>query len=185
MKGLRMFSAIFLSLLLAACTTAIRKDLIQRGIRDLPVSKLEQNPGSYQGSLFVLGGIIVNTRASQEGSIIEAVYAPVNSGGYLKEIPKDTSRFMALYPKSKGFLDPAIYKANRAVTLAGTFEGLRNGKIDEMPYTYPFFHIEDLRLWEEQIYAPTPWNDPWTPYPYWRYPYGRYPFWGWGSPWCR
>lgn len=92
---------------------------------------------------------------------------------------------MALYPRSKGFLDPAIYRANRAITLAGTFAGLRNGKIDDMTYTYPFFHVEDLHLWEEQMYGPSYCNEPWGSYPYWRHPYGRYPYWGWGSPWWR
>lgn len=175
-KSLRAFSVIFFCLFLAACTTTIRKDLIQRGTRDLPVSRLEQNPDSYRGSLFVLGGIIVNTKVSEEGSIIEAVYVPVDSSGYLNEVPKSTTRFMALYPKSKGFLDPAIYKANRSVTLAGAFAGLRKGKIDEMVYTYPFFHIEDLHLWEERIYGPIYRNDPTGPYPCWHYPYGRYPY---------
>lgn len=183
MKTARTFSAIFLCLLLlASCATAIRKDLIEQGVRDLPISKLEQSPDSYQGRLFILGGIIVNTRLSQEGSIIEAIYVPVDSWGYLKEMPKTTVRFMALYPKSKGYLDPAIYRANRTITLAGTFTGLRSGKIDEMAYTYPFFRIDDLHLWEERVYAPA-YYDPWGPYPYWRYPYGRYPYWGWGSPW--
>jgi outer membrane lipoprotein len=177
---------VLISLLVVSCATAIRRDLIQQGIRDLPIAQLEQKPDSYTGRLFVLGGIIVSTRLTQEGSVIEAVYVPVDSSGYLLEMPKTTIRFKALYPRSRGYLDPAIYRANRTITLAGTFTGLLSGKIDEMEYTYHLFRIEDLHLWQERehvaAYNPDLWG-PWGPYPYWRYPYARYPYGGFGSRW--
>lgn len=172
---------VFLCLFLISCASPIPRDLIKQGVRDLPLKGLGQRPDSFKGKLFVLGGVIVNTRLTQEGSIIEAIYVPVDSRGYLKEIPKTTTRFLAFCPRSKGYLDPAIYRANRTVTLAGTFTGLQDGKIDEMPYIYPLFSINELHLWEERVYTPAYWSDPWGPYPHWRYPYGRYPY--WGSPW--
>ncbi len=158
---------------LASCAPVLRHDLMEGGIRDFSMPDVVSNPGNYEGKLFILGGIIISTKATAEGSLIEALYVPVNSRGYLKDLGALQNRFLALFPKESGFLDPFVFKRNREITCAGEFRGLREGEIDEMKYTYPFFVVRQLYLWaERQEYY---WPYYYEPYPYWwDYPYRWY-----------
>ena len=162
--------SIFLLVAVSSCAPVLKQDTMDAGLREFSLSDMGKNPGIYEGKLFILGGIIVGTRVTQDGSLIEAVYVPVDSRGHLKNIGTTQNRFLALFPKESGFLDPIIFRQNREITFAGEFEGLRQGNIDEMEYTYPFFIIKELYLWAEK-----------TEYYYWRYYYSPYSSW-WGYP---
>jgi outer membrane lipoprotein len=169
--------AILVSFLSLSCTPVLRKDIMDVAIRDLPMADLKKTPELYVGKLFVLGGIIVNTKATAEGSLIEAVYVPVDSRGYLQSIGITHARFLALFPKESGFLDPVIFRPDREITFAGEFGGMRDGKIEEMEYSYPFFKIKEIYLWEEKRVYYYPYY--YEPYPYWGW---DYPYW-WDRPW--
>jgi outer membrane lipoprotein len=162
-------------LLLTACYPVLNRELMREGSRDVPFDLLRESSDAYKGRLFILGGIIVNTRFTETGSQIEALYVPVDSSGYLKERTHAQGRFLALYPRSRGLLDPLVYRKGREITLAGSFLESRKGKIDEMDYTYPVFEIRQIYLWEEERYGA---------YPPYYYPYYNYPFLydPWGRP---
>ncbi len=164
------------SMVLFACAPVLNRDLMDQGLRDVPLSSVRQTPDAYKGKLFILGGIIVDTKLTEKGTQIEALYAPVDKLGYLKELKHLEGRFLAIYPRDRGFLDPLIYKKGRQITLAGELLETRKAKLDEVEYTYPVFEVKQIYLWEEQrdyYYAP-------YYYPY--YPY--YPY-GWYDPWWR
>lgn len=156
--------SILLSLFIFSCAPVLRKDIMDAAIRDFSFPEIKQNPEMYKGKLIVLGGIIINTNVTAEGSLIESLYAPVNSRGYLRGVGTTHIRFLALFPKESGFLDPMIFKRGREITLAGEFIGIREGKIDDMEYGYPFFLIKELYLWEESKIYYVPYYEP---YPYW------------------
>jgi len=101
------------------------------------------------GNHFVFGGIIVNTTHVERGSLIEALYVPVNSWGYLKSVEDTGDRYLAIYPKKYGFLDPMIFRKGMEITIAGEFIALETGKINEMDYIFPVFQIEEVNLWRE------------------------------------
>jgi outer membrane lipoprotein len=177
------FTVLFavLSFSLLSCAPVIREDLMKSSIRTFSMTDLQKDPEPYEGKLFVFGGIIVNTKVTSDGSLIEALYVPVDSRGYLKDLGTNQVRFLALYPKENGILDPVIYQRERQITLAAGFLGTREGKIDTMEYKFPFFSIKEIYLWAKQkdYYYP--------PYYYGPYPYfWNYPYWGWGyggPPW--
>lgn len=166
--------------MLSSCASVLRKDLMEEGIYDFNLSEVKQNPVSYEGRLFILGGIIVRTTVTKEGSLIEAIYAPVNSQGYLRGITATDGRFLAIF-KGKELLDPLIFSEKREITLAGRFIELRKGTIDEREYSYPFFEIEQVHLWKETResnyydYRYYPYYYP--PPPYFRYRQHYYPWW--------
>ncbi|MGB9716104.1 MAG: Slp family lipoprotein [Thermodesulfovibrionales bacterium] len=179
------FFVIIISVL--ACAPVFRYEIMQKGIRDVSISEIRNKPNIYRGKLFILGGMIVNTKFVQEGSQIEALYIPVDSRGYLKNI-EPGERFLAILPKDRGTLDPLIYRKEREVTIAGKFIELRSGKIDETEYVYPVFEIIDIYLWRERrdyyypYYRPYWWEYPYPYYwwdPWWRPwgPYWRHPYW--------
>lgn len=163
-------------MMLFSCAPVLRQDLMNRGTFDIRLSEIRENPDLYRGKLLIFGGIIVNTTVTKRGSLIEAIYVPVDSRGYLKGVRVSNGRFLAIYPRDNGLLDPLLFHQKREITLAGEFIETHTGKIDEMEYTYPFFEIKELYLWEEKedyyyISPPYPlwyyrhlWYDPW-----WRY----------------
>ena len=158
---------VLLSFLLYSCAAVLSKDMLIQGTIGEDLSDLKNDPASNKGRLFIFGGIIVKTSATRDGSLIEAIFVPVNSRGYLKGHRESNGRFLALY-KSNELLDPLIYKENREITLAGEFIEMRKGQIEEMEYSYPFFEIKEIYLWEEikerdyyYYYFPPPYYPPW------------------------
>ncbi len=163
---------------LSACSPVLSRQLMREGSRNVSFDRLRDAPDDYKGKMFILGGIIVNTRVTEQGALIEALYVPVDSYGYLKEGARLQGRFLAAYPGTKELLDPVIYKKGREVTLAGVFVDIRKGRIDEMDYSYPVFEIRQIYLWKEpRYYYYPPYYYPYYPY-YYPYPF-LYDRWGW------
>lgn len=177
-----MLVIVLLSVTVLSCAPVLRKDYMDTGIRDIPLSEIKENPGIYKGKIFILGGIIVSARVTEEGSLVEAIYLHADSRGYLDR--GSNGRYIALYPRESGILDPQIYRKGRRITLAAEFVSTREGKIDDANYVYPFFLIKDLYLWDERTYNypsyyPYYYDPYWwgATYPYW-WPYWRpYPYW--------
>jgi outer membrane lipoprotein len=156
--------------LVTSCVAPVlSKSYLQEGERTVSFVQLRESAEQYKGKLFVLGGVIVRTRLIKAGSQIEAMHVPVDGSGYFEESGRSEGRFLAVLPKDGSMLDPAVFRRGRRVTLAGEFIGTRNGRIDEMEYTYPEFRIRQIYLWpkERYYYAPPYYYDPWFyPYPY-------------------
>ena len=172
MKRFLWFAAVMV-LALAGCSPVLNRDLMNTGAREFQLSHLVETPEVFKDHLFILGGVIVDTKLTEKGSQIEALFIPVNASGYLRDYQRHQGRFLAVYSRSKGILDPLIYKKGREITLAGDFIEVRKGKIDEMEYFYPVFEIRQIHLHEE-----------YRDYPYYGWPYSypySYPYY-YGSP---
>ena len=168
--------------LLLSCAPVLNKSLMSQGIYAASLSEIRESAPSRRGQLYILGGVIVKTTVTKEGSVIEAIFVPVTNRGYLKSYQATTGRFLALY-RGRDILDPMIYSEKREITLAGEFVEMRRGTIGETEYTYPLFEIKGIYLWDEiktrdYYYYPYPppyyypWHyrhrvyDPWWPYYY-------------------
>ena len=163
-------------LVLTACAPVLDRGLMERGAREFQLFHLVETPEVFKDHLFILGGVIVETKLTEMGSQIEALFIPVNASGYLKDTSQYQGRFLAVYSRSKGILDPLVFKKGREITLAGDFMGVRKGKIDQMEYAYPVFEIRQIYLHEEYQNYPYAW--PYYPYyyPYYSPYYYRSPF---------
>ena len=185
----KMFFIISVMLILSSCAPVLRQDIMDTGIKEFSLSDVRSNPDLYKGKLFILGGSIVNTKLTQEGSQVEALYIPVDSRGYLKDVEPLSSdgRFLAILNKKWGTLDPLIYRKGREITFAGEFIETRSGKIDEAEYIYPVFEIVQIYLWKERRDYYPGYYYPGYYYPYsYPYPYGWYdPWWRPWGPWWR
>jgi outer membrane lipoprotein len=91
---------------LFSCAPVIRKDIMDAAIRDISFSEIKKNPVLYKEKLFVLGGIIINTRVTSEGSLLEALYSPVDSRGFLKGSAKYILDFLLSFREKAGYLIP-------------------------------------------------------------------------------
>lgn len=172
---------LILALSIAGCTPVLDRDIMNQGTRELPFRRLRESPDAYKGKLFILGGLIVETRFTEKGSQIEALALSVDFLGYPEEGSRAPGRFIAVYPREKGLLDPMIYKKGSEVTLAGEFVESRKGRIDEMEYVYPVFEVRQIYLWDERAtyYGPAytyPYYEPvyYYPQPFLYDPWGRH-----------
>jgi outer membrane lipoprotein len=169
---MRRLPALLLLSLLVSCSYAVQKDLIEEGTRNPDLNALIQNPDLYRDKLFIVGGVIARTTLSPAGSEVEALYAPVDSRGYPEPVTTSARRYLAVYPKDKGVLDPLLYKRDRNITIAGVFTGTTKGTVGKMEYVFPVFTIVRISLEREVRYVDV--------YPHY-YPYPGY--WeGWGPP---
>jgi outer membrane lipoprotein len=177
----RALTILSVALILTACAPVLNRELMREGTRDVSMDRLRDAPDDYKGKLFILGGVIVNSRFIETGTQIEALYVPVDSSGNLKEGAQEGGRFLAISPKSRGLLDPVVYRRGREITLAGEFLKVRKGKIDDMEYVYPVFEIKQIYLWTEPRYYYVPYYYPYYyNYPFMYDPWGRpypYPYW--------
>jgi outer membrane lipoprotein len=180
---MKRMAVLAVSLFLAACAPVLDRELIEQGERNVSLNELRRNPGAHKGKLYILGGVIVETRFVQNGSRVEVLSYPVDSRGSLEYRERSEGRFWAILPEDKGLLDPVVYEKGRRVTLAGVFLDTRTGKIDDREYAYPVFEIRQIHLWDESEYITYPYYPYYSPHPYWSYPYRYYPYWGpWGPP---
>lgn len=91
----------------------------------------------------------------EKEAILEVLQGELDWYGEPSRRAYSGDRFIA---RAEGFLDPAIYGKDRAVTVAGTFEGTTVKSIGESAYTYPVVRAHQVYLWR--------------PYP----GYGYYPY---------
>ncbi|MCX8034448.1 MAG: Slp family lipoprotein [Thermodesulfovibrio sp.] len=136
-------------------------------LRDVPFTIVKKNPDKYYDVSLLWGGRITSCMNTEEGTVFEILHLPLESDGYPSETDASEGRFIA---KSKNFLDCAVYSQGRYLTVVGKFKGLKEGKIDQMPYTFPVIETYATYLWKKRV-------------PSYRYPYWRPSFWFWyGSP---
>lgn len=166
-------------LLLVSCAHVISQETRTRAKTDVPFKELLSNPGSYLKEVFIVGGIIAETRNTQKGTEIEIVQAPLDRYGAISNEDISEGRFIVFTGKR---LDPLIFKKGRSITVAGELIGTRKGMLGEAEYLFPVFEVREIHLWREERYHyvypyayPYWWYDPfYSPYPYyWHYPWRR------------
>ena len=159
-------SLIFLLLILAGCTPFISKDLRREISKDITFRQVIKDPEAYTGKTVLISGIIIGSKNTKKGTLIEILQKPADMEGRPKDVDDSDGRFLALYD---GYLDTAIYAQGREVAVAGEIKGKRILPLGEIDYTYPLISIKEIHLFkvqkEERHYI--------CPYPYrwWDYPY--------------
>ena len=95
-------------LVLTGCAPVLHRGLMDRGAREFQLSHLVETPEVFKDHLFILGGVIVETKLTEMGSQIEVLFIPGlrSSQGYLA-VPGEVP---AVYSRSKGILDPLVFK---------------------------------------------------------------------------
>lgn len=120
------------------------------------------------------GGNIVQATPGSDGTCIEILGRELNdSARPSARLDETTGRFLAC---RSGFYDPAIFAADREVTVTGRVVGFEIRRIGEYDYQYPRVAAEIIYLWPERRNAAHYYVDP-----FW--PHHRGYFWGhWYSP---
>jgi len=162
--------------LLPVSCTVISQPVRSEAEPAVPFITLVAEADRFKGRTVILGGYILETSNLQSGTILKVLQVPLRLG----EEPalKDSSegRFQVYHT---GFLDPEVYRKDRAITVAGEVIGSGTEQIGADRIQYLKIKHREIYLWPEYDTRPYPYP-PW-PYPYYWHgrPYHRYPYWYW------
>jgi len=168
------YAIILLFFIPVGCAPIISKEIRKNVSDKLTFKEIIKNPEAYKGKIVLLSGIILGSKNTKEGTLIEILQKLADMEGRPKDVDESDGRFLALYD---GYLDTAIYSRGREALVAGEIKGKRVLPLDEIEYAYPLVSIKEIHIFkvrkEERFYPyPYPhwWYSPWWYHPYW-YPW--------------
>ena len=147
----------------------LSREVMRQVDETLTYQVVRQDPDRYMGKMALWGGVLVEIINRQNETDLRVRQTELDVEKRPKEPDRSAGRFIVRYP---GFLDPAIYKTGREITVAGEVIGKEILPLENILYSYPVILGKEIHLWEKR--------EPVRPYdpPYW-----DYPFWGpWGYP---
>jgi len=119
-----------------ACSSMISLQAQSLTDPELSYAQLASNPEAYMGKVVIIAGILieaVNTR--EDTRLVLLQYPdPANRRGRPQTDTSSGGRFLVLTPE---YLETAIYRAGRALTVAGEVRGPRGLPGGETVYRYP------------------------------------------------
>lgn len=153
---------------LSGCATYPISKNLRKQAGKASLAEVQATPAAYKGKIVIWGGRIIQTFNDTNGAAIYIAKLPLNRHEKPDANVDTRGRFVAHSP---GFIDPAVFRRGRLVTVAGKVTGLKFRRIQKIKYPYPVLSVKELHLW------PLPkkyYND---------YYYGTYPvypaLWGW------
>lgn len=139
---------IFFILLLVGCAAGISKQAQSKVTYTGSFSALQKNPDAYKGEVVMLGGRIIETKASSSVSEIMVLQLAIGTNGRPVNSDKSDGRFIV---QSKEFLDPAIYEKDMLLGVVGTLKGSKVLPIGDLEYTYPIVDLIEIKLWSRTL----------------------------------
>jgi outer membrane lipoprotein len=134
-----------------SCTSAISSAIRSQVAQDVTYTDIAQNPDAYIGKIIIAAGSIIDAKNLREGTRLEILqYPTTNTGRPVLDNPSG-GRFLVLLPN---YLETAIYRPGRRITVAGEVSGHRDLPLGETTYRYPVFVPHELYLWPEGYRGP-------------------------------
>ncbi len=166
----------FLSLLATVSCAVISRQVRSEADPPVPFRTLLDQADQYKGRTVILGGYILETTNLASETILKVLQTPLRMGEEPESRDSSQGRFLVY---CNGFLDPAVYAKDRAVTVAGRVIGSAVEKIGAKRVLYLKIENREIYLWPEYTnlppyYYPRPYPWSWHGYP--NYPYS---FWYW------
>jgi outer membrane lipoprotein len=96
------------------------------------------------GEIAMFGGKILVTRTYPSYSEIAVLQMPLDSSGRPQDTDNSEGRFLI---RSEQFLDPAVYKTGRLLTVVGRLVASEVRSIGEFDYTYPVMEAIEMKPW--------------------------------------
>lgn len=139
----QVFLILVIILLMSGCAHVISQELREQSDEGLTAERLFKNPEAYKGKTVILGGIIISTHNTDEGSYVEVLQTPLGSRGRPEDTDFSYGRFLFFYGE---YLDSAIFSKGKAITVGGKVLGKTSRPLGEIQYTYPLIHAQEVHL---------------------------------------
>ncbi len=143
-KRLLVWTALLNLLWFAACATAISPEITKEVDQGILFESLLTEPAAFHGKTVLLGGNIIKTENLPEKTLIIMLQRSLDSKMKPSGENRSKGRFIISVP---GFLDPAIYRQGREITVVGRVAGKEVRTLDEIEYAYPIIGKRELYLW--------------------------------------
>ena len=171
--------------LLTGCGSVISKAVLKETDRSIVLEMVQGNPELYRGRKVLWGGVIIRSENLESSTEIEVL----ETGLSWNDMPSENESRGRFLIEAMRYLDTALFKEGRMITVAGTVKGVETRKIGKMDYPYPVITPVEIRLFDPPFNAeyremPPPWwynpywpynpRYPWPPspgYPFYPYPY--------------
>ena len=129
-----------------ACGSVISPQVQSLADPELSYAQLASNPEVYVGKVVIIAGTIIEAVNTPEGTRLVLLQYPTNRSGRPQTAALSGGRFLVLAP---AYLETAIYRPGRALTVAGEVRGQREFPIGEIRYRYPLLAPREMYLWPE------------------------------------
>ncbi|MGE5809539.1 MAG: Slp family lipoprotein [Nitrospirota bacterium] len=147
-KTRRLLPALLLlitGLWVSGCAPAFPREITDRVDRHIAFKELLADPGKFNGSWVMLGGVIVSSRNAKEGTYLEILQKPLESDGRPVDTDATEGRFLV---RTEEYLDSAVYHRGRLITIVGEVAGEETMPLDETTYRYPVLASKSMHLWK-------------------------------------
>jgi outer membrane lipoprotein len=148
---MKRFLLLLMIVSLLGCAHVISKELRDKAYGEPPLSALFKDPDEFKGRIVIVGGVIVSTTNTGEGTYIEVLQKPLDYRGKPEDTDTSYGRFIIF---SEGYLDTAIYSQGRELTVAGVVMGKKLLSLGEIQYPYPLIKSKELHLFEPRYDIP-------------------------------
>lgn len=144
---MRYLILLMVGLSLSACAPVISKGVLKEVDRKITVDKVQKNPAGYAGKKVLWGGVIIASENLESVTEIEVLETGLawDLMPHSEDYGESSGRFLIAAPQ---YLDTAIFKKGKKLTIAGTVKGLTTKKIGKMDYTYPVISPVEMKLFE-------------------------------------
>lgn len=174
---------IALALLAAGCASTVPDAVRDPGpVAPLTVAEAQRRGDPILGQRARWGGSILSVDNGAGITEIEVLARPLTGDGAPRPEASPEGRFIA---RIQGFVDPAVYAADRRLTVVGRLVGIEERAVGDYPYRYPVIAVSARYLWPPEasaapsgprLYGTGWWG--WAPYgrpgPYWSPYYAPY-----------
>jgi outer membrane lipoprotein len=131
--------------LLQGCA-GVRPSFDMTGVdKQLTPEQVLANPSVTRGHKVLWGGVILSIKNLKDVTQIEVMsYALDESSSRPETTGTPRRRFLANFP---GYLETSDYSPGRQLTVIGTVDGIKTGKIGDASYDYPLLQASQRHLW--------------------------------------
>ena len=120
-----------------ACGSVISPQVQSLADPEFSYAKLASNPEAYVGKVVIIAGTIIEAVNTPEGTRLVLLQYPTNRRGRPQIDASSGGRFLVLAPE---YLETAIYRSGRALTVAGEVRGQRGLPSVRPCIIIPFWH---------------------------------------------
>jgi len=131
-------------MLVMGCAAGISQQSRSKVMYNGSFSALQKTPDVYKGEVIILGGRIIETKASSPLSELTVLQLALGSSGRPENLDQSEGRFIV---QTNQLLDPAVYQKDMLLTVVGTLKGSKVLSIGGFEYTYPLVELIEIKLW--------------------------------------
>lgn len=131
------------TLLLVACAPAPIYQTPAGSVVATPM-QVSQTPERYVSGNVVWGGRVVSVKNLAGETEIEVLAFPLDSSQRPRLSGTAAGRFIAVLP---GYVEPLNYPPGSPITVSGTLNGSRAGKVGQAGYVFPLVKVTQSHRW--------------------------------------